>query len=89
MERNSAQTIMSEIRALTQFIHESIPHCHVVISEIFKRTDKKNLNGTTNEYKMLKTMKCDTIRQKNITLDHLGKRDFHLNYSTCTTCKKH
>ena len=65
MERNSAQTIMSEIRALTQFIRESIPHCHVVISEIFKRTDKMNLNGTINEYnKMLKTMNCDTIRQK-------------------------
>ena len=82
VERNSAQTIMSEIRALTKFIHESIPHCHVVISEIFKRTDKRNLNGTINEYnKMLKTMKCDTLRQQNITLDHLGKRGFHLNFS--------
>ena len=82
VERNSAQTIMSEIRALTQFIHESIPHCHVVISEIFKRTDKKNLNGTINEYnKMLKTINCDTLRQQNITLDHLGKRGFYLNFS--------
>ena len=82
VERNSAQTIMSEIRALTKFIHESTPHCHVVISEIFKRTDKRNLNGTINEYnKMLKTMNCDTLRQQNITLDHLGKRGFHLNFS--------
>ena len=64
VERNSAQTIMSEIKAFTQFIYESIPHCDVVISEIFKRTDKKNLNGTINEYnKMLKTMNCDTLRR--------------------------
>ena len=81
VEYKSAQTIISEIKALTQFIHESIPHCHVVISEIFKRTDKKNLNYNINEYnKMLKTMNCDTLRQQYINFDHLGKRGFHLNF---------
>ena len=64
-----------------QFIHEMIQLCHVVISEIFERADKKNVNGNVNEYnKMLKVMDCDTIRWKNITFDHLGKKGFHLNF---------
>ena len=65
VEHRSARTILSEIKAFKQFIHESIPYCEVVIPEIFKRTDKKNLNGNINEYnKMIKTMNCDTLRQQ-------------------------
>ena len=81
VERNSAQSIIVEIKALVQFIHEMIPHCYVVISETFKRADKKNLNGNLNDYnKMLKAMDCDTIRQQNISFDHLGNKGFHLNF---------
>ena len=40
VERDAAQSIIKEMKALVQFIQEMFPHYHVVISEIFKRADK-------------------------------------------------
>ena len=81
VESNAAQSITKEMKALAQFIHEMTSHCHVVISEIIKRADKRNVNGNNNEcHKMLKAMDCDTIRHQHITFDHLGEKGFHLNF---------
>ena len=81
MKRNFAQSMISEVKSPIQFIHESIPECHNVISEVFNRADKKNLIGNINEdNKPPKTINCDTLRQQNISFDHPGKRDFHFNF---------
>ena len=72
VKRNSAQSMISVIKSLIQFIHESIPDCHVVVSEILKR--EKDLNGNINEYiRLLKAMNCYTLRKQNITFDILAK----------------
>ena len=81
IEHKMYQEIIVEIKSLVAFIQERLPGCHVVISEVFKRADKKNLNSKiANFNKTLKVMNCDTLQQQNITFDLLGKRGFHLNF---------
>ena len=53
----------------------------MVVSEIIKRSDKKNLDGKINDLnKALNYMNNDTLSQQNITSDLLGKQNFHLNF---------
>ena len=81
VEHKTAALILAEIKSLIDFIQEHIPTCHVVVSEIIQRLDKKYLNGKIIEVnKALKSMNCDTLPQQNITSDLLGKRGFHLNF---------
>ena len=81
IEHKMYQEIIAEIKSLVAFIQERLPGCHVVISEVFKRADKKNLNSKiANFNKALKVINCDTLQQQNITFDLLGKRGFHLNF---------
>ena len=45
-------------------MQERLPGYYVVISEIFKRADKKNLNSKiANFNKALKVMNCDSLQQ--------------------------
>ena len=81
IQHKTYQEILGEIKSLVEFIQEHLPGCHVVISEIFKRADKKNLNSKIAYFnKALKVINCDTLQQQNITFDLLGKRGFHLNF---------
>ena len=81
IEHKMYQEIIAEIKSLVAFIQERLPGRHVVISEVFKRADKKNLNSKiANFNKALKVINCDTLQQQNSTFDLLGKRGFHLNF---------
>ena len=81
VEHKTAALILAEIKSLIDFIQEHIPTCHVVLSEIIQRLDKKHLNGKINEVnKALKSMNCDTLLRQNITSYLLGKLGFHLNF---------
>ena len=81
IEHKAYQEIIAEMTSLVGFILEYLPGCHVVISEIFKRTDMKNMNSKiANFNKALKVINCDTLQQQNITFDLLGKRGFPLNF---------
>ena len=77
--------ISKSIKRLMEQITESLPDCHIVISEIIKRKMK---NGDENqaiakkiaEYnKSLKSMNVDILQQQNILVEHLGMRGLHLN----------
>ena len=81
IEHTSSQEILAKIKTLIDFIHGCLPDCHVVISEVLKRVDKKNLNNKIDDVnRSLKSMNCDSLPQQNITFDLLGKRGFHLNF---------
>ena len=81
IEHTSSQEILAKIKILIDFIHGCLPDCHVVMSEVLKRADKKNLNNKIDDVnRSLKSMNCDSLPQQNITFDLLGKRGFHLNF---------
>ena len=77
--------ILKNIKRLMEQITESLPDCHIVISEIIKRKMK---NGDENHAiakkiaefnKSLKSMNVDILQQQNILVEHLGMRGLHLN----------
>ena len=77
--------ILKNIKRLMEQITESLPDCHIVISEIIKRKMK---NGDENQAiakkiaefnKSLKSMNVDILQQQNILVEHLGMRGLHLN----------
>ena len=81
IEHTSSQEIVAKIKTLVDFIHGCLPECHVVISEVLKRADRKILNKKIDDVnKSLKSMGFDTLPQQNVTFDLLGKKGFHLNF---------
>ena len=40
--------MVSGIKSLIDMIQQSLPNCHVVVSEIIRRADMKHLNGKVN-----------------------------------------
>ena len=80
LDRLSANQMVIGIKSLIDMIQKSLPNCHVIVSEIIRRADKKHLNGKVNEFnRALKTMNIDILRQQNITERHLGRKGLHLN----------
>ena len=80
LDRLSANQMVSGIKSLIDMIQKSLPNCHVIVSEIIRRADKKHLNGKVNEFnRALKTMNIDILRRQNITEHHLGRKGLHLN----------
>ena len=77
--------ILKNIKRLMEQISESLPDCHVVISEIIKRKMKNGdenqaIAKKINEFnKSLKSMNVDILQQQNILVEHLGMRGLHLN----------
>ena len=77
----SAADILKGLKSVLDMIHSSLPNCKVVVSEIIRREDRKNLNGKFNEFnRALKTMNVDTLMQQNITREHLGRKGLHANF---------
>ena len=80
LDRLSANQMVIGIKSPIDMIQKSLPNCHVIVSEIIRRADKKHLNGKVNEFnRALKTMNIDILRQQNITERHLGRKGLHLN----------
>ena len=76
----SSNQMVSGIKSLINMIQKSLPNCHVIVSEIIRRADKKHLNGKVNEFnRALKTMNINILRQQNITERHLGRKGLNLN----------
>ena len=77
--------ILKNIKRLTEQISESLPDCHIVISEIIKR-QMKNFNENqaiatkiAEFNKSLKSMKVIVLQQQSISVDRLGRKGLHLN----------
>ena len=65
IEHTSSQEIVAKIKTLVDFIHGCLPECHVVISEVLKRADRKILNKKIDDVnKSLKSMGFDTTSTK-------------------------
>ena len=72
--------VLKRIKSLIKFIHEEVPQCHVVVSEIIRRGKNSNLNSKLNKFNQdLKSMNLDNLRQQNIIYEHIGRRGLHLN----------
>ena len=77
----SAADILKGLKSLLDMIHSLLPNCKVVVSEIIRREDRKNLNGELNEFnRAFKTINVDTLKQQNITREHLGRKGLHANF---------
>eukprot|EP00112_Aurelia_sp_Birch-Aquarium-sp1_P005100 Seg158.2 transcript_id=Seg158.2/GoldUCD/mRNA.D3Y31 product="hypothetical protein" protein_id=Seg158.2/GoldUCD/D3Y31 len=77
--------ILKSIKGLMEQISESLPDCHIVISEIIKREMKNEDENQAIAKKIaefnksLKSMNVDILQQQNILVEHLGMRGLHLN----------
>ena len=75
--------VLKNIKPLMEQISESLPDCHIVVSEIIKRKMK---NGDENQAiakkiaefnKSLKSMNVNILQHQNILVEHLGMRGLH------------
>ena len=83
IQHRTVADILKNIKRLMEQISESLPDCHIVVSEIIKRKMK---NGDENQAiakkiaefnKSLKSMNVNILQHQNILVEHLGMRGLH------------
>ena len=84
-KRFTSREILDKLLNLKEFFHEQVPECKITISTPMVRSDHGNaglkVSQLTNHPRQLKT---DIVDNTNITIQHIGIKGLHLNFSRAT-----
>ena len=81
-KRFTSRKTLNQLLNLKRFVSEQVPDCKVIISTPTVRSDDEKAGLTVSQLKNhLHQLKTDIVDNTNITSQHIGIKELHLNFS--------